>query len=277
MRAVTSLLILLLAAPATAQVRNWPSEKPPRPLREHDVRFPPFAVTTLANGLQVIAVSHHEQPAVSLRLIVRAGSAQDPDDKPGVAALAATLLDQGTAKRSAEQIADSIDSIGGALGTGAGADLSYINTVVMKDSFNFALDLVSDLAQHPAFAAEEIERQRQQALSGMRVSYDDPEFLANVVFDRLVYGFHPYGRPQAGTPETLAAVTRDDLLAFHRKWFGANNAILAVGGGGSTGLAASTVALGQLPNARSAPANASSGETSPTTARIALLAPNHFL
>ena len=61
----------------------------------------------------------------------------------------------------------------------------------MKDSLTFALDLVSDVAQHPAFAPEEIERQRQQSLSGMRVSYDDPEFLANAVFDRLVYGSHP--------------------------------------------------------------------------------------
>ncbi|HEX9368379.1 MAG TPA: pitrilysin family protein, partial [Vicinamibacterales bacterium] len=90
--------------------------------------------------------------------------------------------------------------------------------------------LVSDMAQHPAFAKEEIERQRQQSLSGMQVSYDDPEFLANVVFDRLVYGFHPYGRPQMGTPEGVAALTRDDLLAFHKKWFGANNAILAIVG-----------------------------------------------
>jgi zinc protease len=225
-----ALLGLLVAAPAAAQQRNWPSERPPRPLAARDVKFPPYAVKTLANGLQVIAVSHHEQPAVSLRLLVRAGAAQDPDDKPGVAALAATLLDQGTATRSAEQIANAIDSIGGALGTGAGADLSFVNAIVMKDSLNVGLDLVSDLAQHPAFAPEEIERQRQQSLSGMRVSYDDPEFLANAVFDRLVYGFHPYGRPQAGTPAAVAALTRGDLLAFHKKWFGANNAILAIVG-----------------------------------------------
>jgi zinc protease len=229
-RALSWALMLMLAGPASAQVKNWPSERPPRPIEEHSVKFPPYAVKTLANGLQVIAVSHHEQPAVSLRLIVRAGAAQNPDDRPGVAELVASLLDQGTATRSAEQIADSIDSIGGALGTGAGSDLSFINAVVMKDSFAFALDLVSDLAQHPAFAKEEIERQRQQALSGMRVNYDDPEFLANAVFDRLVYGLHPYGRPQGGTPETLAALTREDLLAFHRKWFGANNAILAIVG-----------------------------------------------
>ncbi len=223
-------LLLSSAISAAGQARNWPSERPPRPLQARDVKFPPYAFKTLANGLQVVAVSHHEQPAVSLRLIVRAGAAQDPENRPGVAALAATLLDQGTTTRSAEQIANAIDSIGGAMGTGAGADLSFIQAVVMKDSLNVGLDLVSDIAQHPAFATDEIERQRQQSLSGMRVSYDAPEFLANMVFDRLVYGFHPYGRPQSGTPDTLTALTRDDLLAFHKKWFGANNAILAVVG-----------------------------------------------
>jgi len=229
-RVAVVLLVLGVSADLFAQSKNWPSERPPQPLAEHSVKFPPYQVKTLANGLQVIAVSHHEQPAVSLRLIVRAGAAQDPVGRPGVAELAAALLDQGTTTKSAEQIANAIDSIGGALGTGAETDLSYINVVVMKDSLGVGLDLVSDLAQHPSFANEEIERQRQQALSGLRVSYEDPEFLANVVFDRLVYGLHPYGRPQSGTPETLSAITRDDLLAFHRTWFGANNAILAIVG-----------------------------------------------
>ena len=228
--ALLGALGLTLSPSTYAQSRNWPSERPPRPIQSRDVKFPPYAFKTLANGLQVIAVAHHEQPAVSLRLIVRAGAAQDPENRPGVAALATTLLDQGTTTKTAEQIANAIDSIGGAMGTGAGSDLSFIQAVVMKDSLNFALDLVSEMAQRPAFAKEEIERQRQQALSGMRVSYDDPEFLADIVFDRLVYGFHPYGRPQSGTPETLAALTREDLVAFHQKWFGANNAILAIVG-----------------------------------------------
>ena len=145
-------------------------------------------------------MSHHEQPAVSLRLLIRAGGALDPDDKPGVAALTAAVLDQGTTTRSAEQIATTIDSIGGVIGSGSGTDLSFIQSIVMKDSLDLALDLVSDIARNPAFAPEEVERQRQQMLSGLKVSYDDPEYLAGVVFDRLVYGFHPYGRPDAGTP-----------------------------------------------------------------------------
>ncbi len=216
--------------PARAQMRDWPSERPPRPLPAREAKFPPYSVRTLSNGLQVIAVSQNEQPSVSLRLIVRAGGAQDPADKPGVATLAAALLDQGTTTKDAEQIATAIDSIGGALGTGAGSDLSFVNAIVMKDSLGLGLDLVSDLARHPAFAAEEIERQRQQVLSGLQVSYDDPDYLAGVVFDRVVYGAHPYGRPDSGTPSSIASISRQDLLAFHRAWYGANNAILAIVG-----------------------------------------------
>jgi zinc protease len=228
--ALLAALVGLSVVPAFAQVKDWPSERPPRPLPARDVKFPPYQFRTLSNGLQVIAVSHHEQPAVSLRLIVRAGGTQDPDDKPGVAALAAALLDQGTTTRDAEQIASSIDSIGGAIGTGAGSDLTFINAVVMKDSLSFALDLVSDVARNPRFAPEEIDRQKQQMLSGLKVSYEDPDYLAAVVFDRLVYGFHPYGRPDSGTPRSIYSITREDLAAFHKGYFSASNAILAIVG-----------------------------------------------
>jgi zinc protease len=225
-----AVLLLTLGEMAPAQVRDWPSERPPRPLPAREARFPPYSTRTLSNGLQVIAVSQNEQPAVSLRLLIRAGGALDPDDKPGVAALTAAVLDQGTTSRTAEQIATMIDSIGGVIGSGSGTDLSFIQSIVMKDSLNVALDLVSDIARNPAFTAEEVERQRQQMLSGMKVSYDDPEYLAGVVFDRLVYGFHPYGRPDAGTPQSLAAIARQDLVTFHKNWFGPNNAILAIVG-----------------------------------------------
>ena len=227
---IAAALLFCVTSTGAAQVPNWPSERPPRPLAPRDVKFPPYEVRTLPNGLQVIAVSHHEQPAVSIRLIVRAGAAQDPENRPGLAALAATLLDQGTTTKSAEQVAQAIDSIGGALGAGAGSDLTFINAAVLRDSLSVGLDLVADVARNPAFAPEEIERQRQQMVSAMKVSYEDPDYIAGTVFDRLVYGFHPYGKPDAGTPTSLAAITRGDLQAFHKRWFGANNAILAIVG-----------------------------------------------
>jgi zinc protease len=227
---VCAALQVLSAASASAQARDWPSEAPPRPLAAHEIQFPPYEIRTLPNGMQVVAVLHHEQPAVSIRLLVRAGSAQDPKGKGGVATLTASLLDQGTTTRSAQQIADQIDFIGGDLGTGAGTDLSFVNAVVMKDSFQVGMELLADVARNPAFAPEEIERQKDQVLSSLRVSADDPSYIADVVFDRLVYGFHPYGLPGSGTGDTLAALTREDLQAFHTQYFAPNNMILAIVG-----------------------------------------------
>jgi len=224
------------AAVSATQVRNWPSEGPPRPLPARDIKFPPYELQTLPNGLQVIAVLHHEQPLVSMRLLVRAGSSSDPRDKLGTARLVASLLNQGvqaapgTTARSAEQLADAIDFIGGAMGAGAATDLTHVNMVVMKDSFETGMQMLSDIVRHPAFHPAEIDRQRQQMLSGLQVSVQDPEYIANAVFDRLVYGFHPYGMPDSGTAETLAALGRDDLIAFHSRYFHPNNAILAVVG-----------------------------------------------
>jgi zinc protease len=260
-----------IAGNARGQARDWPSERPPRPLAAREVKFPPYAMRTLGNGLQVVAVSHHEQPAVSLRLLVRAGGALDPADKPGVASLAAAVLDQGTTTRSAEQIAATIDSIGGIMGSGSGTDLSFIQAIVMKDSFNLALDLVSDIARNPAFTPEEIERQRQQMLSGLKVSYDDPEYLAGVVFDRLVYGFHPYGRPDAGTSESISGISRQDLVAFHKTWFGPNNAILAIVGDVSAEEAFSGAerAFGKWAKLETSPAR--SAELPPPTRRLVVV------
>ena len=222
---------VLCASVASAQpARDWPSEGPPRPLAAHEVQFPPYEIRTLDNGLKVVAVLHHEQPAVSIRLLVGAGSAQDPKGKGGLANLTANLLDQGTTTKSAQQIADQIDFIGGDLGTGAATDLSYVNVVVMKDSFQFGLELLADVAHNPSFAPEEIERQKDQTLSSLRVNADDPGYIADTVFDRLVYGFHPYGLPATGTQDSLAALTRDDLQSFHRQYFVPNNMILAIVG-----------------------------------------------
>jgi zinc protease len=222
--------LTLAAPPAGAQLATWPSEAPPRPLTPHEFKFPPYEIRTLSNGLQVVAVLHHEQPAVTMRLLTRAGAAQDPQGKRGIAELVSHLLDQGTATKSSQQIAEQIDFIGGALGTGSGTDLTYVNAVVMKDSFSLAMDLVADIVRSPAFAPEEIERQRERAISSLKVSDEDPDYIASVLFDRLVYGFHPYGMPGSGTPETLATITQDDLRAFHRQYFVPNNMLLAIVG-----------------------------------------------
>ncbi len=101
---------------------------------------------------------------------------------------------------------------------------------VIKDQTDLMLSLAADIVQNPAFSQGEIDRRRSQALSSLEVSYDDPDYLANLVFSRLVFGFHPYGRPTEGTRESISHLTRDDLVAYHRTWFVPNNSILAIVG-----------------------------------------------
>ena len=227
--AIVSFVVLIgLTGSAAAQNARWPDESPPPPLLARDVKFPDYELRRLDNGLQVVFVSAHEQPVVNVRLLIRAGTATDPTEKPGLAALATQMLDQGTTSRTAQQIANTIDNIGGGLSVGAGSDLSFVNILVMKDSFDLALEMVSDIARNPAYLPEEIDRQRQQLLSGMQVSYDDPAYIAGIVFGRLIYGLHPYGMPNNGTPDSVRQMTRDDLVAFHHAHFIPNNAILAI-------------------------------------------------
>ena len=233
-RLVTAVALAAALAPGgvrvRAQAKDWPSENPPRPLSMREAKFPPYEVATLGNGMQVVTVLHHEQPAVSVRLLVRAGAVQSPAGKPGLASMAAALLDQGTTTKSAAQIADEIDYIGGALGTGSGSDQTFVNAIVMKDSFGLAMDLIGDVVRNPVFAQEEIDRQKQQALSGLQVSRTDAGYVAGAVADRLIYGFHPYGLPNSGTAESIAKITRADLQAFHKAWFVPNNMVLAIVG-----------------------------------------------
>lgn len=216
--------------PTVADALRWPSERPPRPLAAKPVKFPPYEIRTLPNGLQVVLVSQNEQPIVSARMLIRAGAAQDPTGKQGLAMLAAALLDQGTATRNSAQIAEEIDFMGGILGTGAGSDLTNVYTVSMKDGLGQALDLMADIVRRPAFPDAEIERQRQQALSSLQVAADDPDTVASQVIERLVFGFHPYGMPSGGTTQSLASLTRQDFVDYHRTWFVPNNALIAIVG-----------------------------------------------
>jgi zinc protease len=234
-RSARLLLVALAAAvawpaAAAAQTAKWPSSSPPRSLPDRDVKFPPFQLRTLSNGLSVVVVTHDEQPIVSLRLLVRSGGAHDPPGKPGLAAMVAALLDQGTTTRTAQQVADAIDFVGGDLSIGAGRDVSFANVTVMKDSLDLGIGLLADVVRRPAFAQEELERQRRLIVSGLQVNYQNPEYVAAVVFDRLVYGQHPYGLPKAGTPASVQRLTRDDLVEYHRRYYAPNNCLLAVVG-----------------------------------------------
>lgn len=202
----------------------------PEPGPAPDLSFPHFIAQTLDNGLTVVIVEHHEQPAVSVRLMVPAGRLYEPADSPGLVQAVTSLLDQGTATRSAQEIAEAIDFVGGSLDTGGGDDFVLGTVSVTSDQLDLALDLLSDVMLRPSFPEEELQRWRTRTLAGLQVNLTDPAFLAGAAFDRVVFGDHPYGRPASGTPETVEALTRQQVVDYHRATFVPNGSFLAVVG-----------------------------------------------
>jgi zinc protease len=212
--------------PGVKLAPQMPGPGAPRPFH-----FPAAATKALANGLRVFVVSDRREPAVAARLIIlSAGSIDDPAGTPGVAQMTANLLTQGTQRRSAQDIADAIDFVGGTLLAQAGKDATTISLDVVKKDLNLGLDLMSDVVLHPAFKAEELDRQRQQLLSTLTVQYSNPEYLASLAFSHVVFGGSPYGWPSEGTPDTVKKLNRDELAKFHDLHYAPNQAFLAFAG-----------------------------------------------
>ena len=205
-------------------------EMPP-PGTPNPFEFPRAASKTLPNGLRVFVVNRHGDPAIAVRLVIlTAGAIHDPEGMPGVAQMTANLLTQGTEKRSAKDIAEAIDFVGGSLNALAGKDATTVTLDVVAKDLNVGLDLMSDIVLHPAFRAEELDRQRQQLLSGLTLQYSDPHYLASVVFNRVVYGASPYGWPEEGTPETVKKLQRGEIAKFHDANYASAQALLAFAG-----------------------------------------------
>jgi zinc protease len=194
------------------------------------VPTPRLAERRLANGLRVVVARSGELPLVSARLVVGAGGAEDPSGRPGVASMTAALMTQGTRTRSAPEIASAVEALGAALSNGAGWDSSTLGVNAPVSSLEPAGRILADLAMNPAFAAEELERQRALALDGLEVSMRQPGSLAGLVVPRVAYGGAPYGHQLGGTPASLKAMTAADLSAFHGRWWRPDNATLILTG-----------------------------------------------
>ena len=186
---------------------------------------------TLANGLPVYLLELHQLPVLSARLVILHGSEANPPDRPGLASFVADMLDEGTTTRSAPQLADELDRIGASLAIGSSSDSIGLNLSMLRRQADPAFALLADMALHPAFAADELERVRGLRLTDYSQQADDPEILAARAFDLALYGAaHPYGYTELGTPEALRATTREDLQRFWQQGFLPTRAALVVSG-----------------------------------------------
>ena len=169
-------------------------------------------------------------PLVTLHLIVKAGTLQEPKGKEGLANLTASLLLSGTKSRSATQIAQQLDFLGAHLNAGGGDDFATVSLTVLKKDLGPGLELFKDVLLNPTFAQDEVKRKVAQYKAALESEKDEPMTVASRTFAKDLYGDFPYGHPVMGTPEGLNAITPKDLAEFHRTYFRPNNAILAVVG-----------------------------------------------
>jgi len=202
--------------------------RPPAPTPLRPAQFPPFQEAALPNGMTLLLIENHEQPTLSVTLSFRAGTAYDPAGKEGLAAVVAELLTKGTPTRTADQIAATIEGVGGSLTAGAGEDFFTVSTDALSDHSDLAFELLGDVTRRPTFPADELDLARTRALSSLEVELSQPENVATRVFAKEIYGRHPYGR--SATPESYKAITRDDVVEFAGRRLRPAGALLVVAG-----------------------------------------------
>lgn len=208
----------------------WRNE-PPKPGPSSPLHLPVPEEYKLSNGLTVLYSYRPGLPLVAASLVLRSGSGANPVDKPGLASFTARMLQQGTTTRNALQIADRAADLGASLGSRASVDSSSVSTHALTRNFPDALELLGDLALHPTFPKEEIERVRKERLAALVQEKDEPFSVATRVMDSALYGPHnSYGYPDIGTEESLKAVTREDLEHFWQQNYFPNDAALIVTG-----------------------------------------------
>jgi len=227
----TLTLLVALVASVTLGAQQ-PNRKQPPPIGPApSLKLPAIQKHKLSNGLAVWIVEHHEVPLAQINLIVRAGSAADPIGKYGVGSMTAAMLDEGAGTREALDLADAIEFLGANLSTSSTFDASAVRLSVPVAKLPEALPLMADVALRPAFPAAELDRLRQERLTGLLQARDNVAALVQLAFPRIVFGpTHRYGTSANGLPATLESLTVDDLKAFYRAHFRPDNATLLVVG-----------------------------------------------
>jgi zinc protease len=203
---------------------------PPPPREIHPFRFPHFLRTRLPNGLKVVAARLAGLPLVSMELIAPAGAQYESAGSAGTATLTAGLLDEGTAHRSALEIAAVAERLGGYLLTGADWDVGYLATGLLSSHRREGLDLLADVAAAPAFPPNEVERLRGLRLSEILRRRQDPGALADDRFQREVFRGTVYAQPLYGTEESVSRLDRESMMGFYQGHYGFDGStLIAVG------------------------------------------------
>jgi zinc protease len=184
----------------------------------------------LANGITVLARHNPHSLSFTLRGYLQAGGIYEADEKLGLADFVSSALMRGTQQRSFNEIYERLESIGASLGFNSGTHTVGFGARALTEDLPVVLDLLSETLRTPSFPENEIEKLRAQLLTGLSMRAQDTRDMASLVFDELVYAGHPYGRAEEGHPETVSAITRADLQAFHATHIGPREMVVVIVG-----------------------------------------------
>jgi zinc protease len=215
---------VFVLAPPDKRVQPPPIGEPVQPT------LPQPAERTLANGLRVIVARSSDLPLVTADLTIKTGAWADPPGLAGAANMTAGMLTEGTATRSAREIAREAEALGANLDTGASLEASSVTLNVMTDKLPTAMPIMADVARNPAFKPEELERQRQLSLDSLQVAYQEPGQIAGFATGPVIFADTAFGHVAQGTPQSIAKLKTTDLAVLHQAWFRPDNAVLVLTG-----------------------------------------------
>jgi zinc protease len=198
-----------------------------------ELKLPKLQRATLSNGLKVILAERHEVPLVNFTLASDAGFASDALTSPGTANLAMQVLTDGTRTRNALQVSDDLEALGAVIRGYSNLDLSFVSLSALTAKLDASLDLFADVVLRPSYPENEVKREQRLTIAGIEREQNSPSMVALRVLPELLYGpGHPYGNPLtgSGTKQSVAKLTREDLVKFHETWLRPNNSTLIVVG-----------------------------------------------
>jgi zinc protease len=226
---ITLAAVLVLSIAPSAQ-QGLDRKKIPPPGKTPELRVPAWTKGTLANGADLIVAEKHDLPLISFSITFLGGADQfEAAGKQAVASLTAALLSEGTTTRDAESLSNALQLLGTSVNASVAGESGAISFRSTTDKFPATLAILADMLVNPTFPAAGLERLRGQRLVQLTQARAQPGAIASRVFPRIVYGNdHPYGR--IVTEESLKAITRDDIVAFHKAYFQPGRALVTVVG-----------------------------------------------
>ena len=233
--------IVISVANLAALGQQLDRTKVPPPGPTPVLHVPTWTKTQLANGATLIVSERHNLPLVSFSITFVGGSNQfEPAGRRGVAAMTASMLSEGTTTKTGDQLSDALQLLGTGVGAGVGAEEGSISFVSTAKNFDATLAILTDEMLNPTFPAEALERLRGRTLVNLTQAKDQPTVVGAQVFAKVLYGSeHPYG--QRVTETSVKAITRDDVVAFHKAYYQPGRAIITVVGDTTTAKAKAAV------------------------------------